>query len=104
MKVILIRIAARIFTFIIFGCLLGLPLSRWLGAFIETQIEYDALRQVVVLIGEPLGIAPFTDLDSYLDTIWVITRFILVPWMLLAGVCGVLVCDLLVKLLKRRKL
>ncbi len=102
MKAIFVRSVIRITAFTIFSLLTGVVSGRWLSKFIESEIEYDSFCRAVVLIGKPLGLKVITDLDSYLDTILIVTQFLILPWALLVGVCGMLFIDGLLRFLRAR--
>ena len=85
--------AARIAVFIAISFAAGVGIARWVGNFLESQIEFEAFQDAVRLFGKPLGLRDITDQFSYWDTLLVISEFVALPWALLLGLSATLLFD-----------
>jgi hypothetical protein len=92
-----LRVIAAVVGYFVAGVLAG----RLQWHFIETRIDAEALRVVVDLIGEPLGLNKITSIDSRLQAIERVVDYLSFPWALLGGVLGLIASEWLIGLAQK---
>jgi len=97
MKRIAIEWGARVAALLVGYFVAGILAGRQLWEFIEQEIDPEALRTAVDLIGKPLGLGKITSIDSRLAAIERIVDHLSLPWALFGSALALLVAEWLLR-------
>ena len=81
----------------------GVIVGRHFWGRIEDEIDPEVFRQIVLLIGRQVGIEPITSLDSHLDAVGYVARYLTFPWQLMFGLLTSIGCILILVWIRKSR-
>jgi hypothetical protein len=103
MKPLLIRCLIRVAVFAVSYFVVGIVVGRSFWNRIERGIDAEAFSNAVDLLGQQLGLAKITSLDTHQNAISQIVDYLTLPWALLGGACALLILESFFRIYERRR-